>query len=404
MDTEAVLHNIYDKFSPHLNERQKRLLVAIEAESYGRGGVTLVSQLTGVSRSTINIGRDELEKGTVFATDRVRHIGAGRKKIQEYDSQLESDLDALVEPTSRGDPESPLRWSCLSTRNLAKTLKEMGHQVSHTTVAKILEKLGYSLQGAKKTIEGQSHEDRNAQFEFINEFVKQFQEFEQPIISIDCKKKEIIGNFKNNGQEWQPKGSPVEVNDHDFIDKELGKAIPFGVYDINNNSGWVNVGIDHETSEFAVESIRRWWKIMGQEAHPNAYFLLITADSGGSNGYRRKAWKVGIQDFSDETGLIISVCHFPPGTSKWNKIEHRLFSVITQNWRGRPLISLETVVNLIGSTKTETGLIVKCDIDTSLYPTGLKISDEQMEQLRIHPNEFHGEWNYTITPRKRPSN
>jgi len=404
MDTEAVLHNIYDKFSPHLNERQKRLLVAIEAESYGRGGVTLVSQLTGVSRSTINIGRDELEKGTVFATDRVRHIGAGRKKIQEYDSQLESDLDALVEPTSRGDPESPLRWSCLSTRNLAKTLKEMGHQVSHTTVAKILEKLGYSLQGAKKTIEGQSHEDRNAQFEFINEFVKQFQEFEQPIISIDCKKKEIIGNFKNNGQEWQPKGSPVEVNDHDFIDKELGKAIPFGVYDINNNSGWVNVGIDHETSEFAVESIRRWWKIMGQEAHPNAYFLLITADSGGSNGYRRKAWKVGIQDFSDETGLIISVCHFPPGTSKWNKIEHRLFSVITQNWRGRPLISLETVVNLIGSTKTETGLKVKCDIDTSLYPTGLKISDEQMEQLRIHPNEFHGEWNYTITPRKRPSN
>ncbi len=315
METDAVLHNIYDKFSPHLNERQKRLLVAIEAESYGRGGVTLVSQLTGVSRSTINIGRDELKEGIVFATDRVRHTGAGRKMIQEYDPQLESDLDALVEPTSRGDPESPLRWTCLSTRNLAKTLQEIGHQVSHTTVAKILEKLGYSLQGSKKTIEGQSHEDRNAQFEFINEYVKLFQEFDQPIISIDCKKKEIIGNFKNKGQEWQPKGSPIKVNDHDFMDKELGKAIPFGVYDINNNSGWVNVGIDHETSEFAVESIRRWWKTMGQEAHPNAKFLLITADSGGSNGYRRKAWKVGIQDFSDETRLIISVCHFPPGTT-----------------------------------------------------------------------------------------
>ena len=404
METDEVLHNIYDKFSPHLNERQKRLLVAIEAESYGRGGVTLVSQLTGVSRSTINIGRAELKKGIVFETDRVRHTGAGRKKIQEYDPQLESDLDALVEPTSRGDPESPLRWTCLSTRNLAKTLREMGHQVSHTTVAKILEKLGYSLQGAKKTIEGQSHEDRNSQFEFINEYVKLFQEFEQPIISIDCKKKEIIGNFKNNGKEWQPKGTPIRVNDHDFMDKELGKAIPFGVYDINNNSGWVNVGIDHETSEFAVESIRRWWKTMGHEAHPNANFLLITADSGGSNGYRRKAWKVEIQNFSDETGLIISVCHFPPGTSKWNKIEHRLFSAITQNWRGRPLISLETVVNLIGSTKTETGLKVKCNIDSAQYPIGLKISNEQMEQLRVHPNDFHGEWNYTITPRKRPGN
>nr|WP_319540125.1 ISAzo13 family transposase [uncultured Methanospirillum sp.] len=390
--------------APHLNERQKRLLAAIEAESYGRGGVTLVSQLTGVSRSTINIGREELKEGIIFETDRVRHSGGGRKKIQEYDPQLESDLDALVEPTSRGDPESPLRWTCLSTRNLAKLLREKGHQVSHTTVAKILDKLNYSVQGAKKTIEGQSHEDRNAQFEFINESVKLFQEFEQPIISVDCKKKENIGNFKNNGCEWQPKGSPLEVNSHDFMDLDLGKAIPYGVYDINNNSGWVNVGVDHETSEFAVESIRRWWKTMGQEAYPNAKFLLITADSGGSNGYRRKAWKADLQNFSDETGLIISTCHFPPGTSKWNKIEHRLFSAITQNWRGRPLISLETIVNLIGNTKTETGLKVECDIDTSLYPTGLKISDETMEQLRIHPNNFHGEWNYTITPRRRSNN
>jgi len=404
VDSDNALLKIYDKLSPHLNERQKRLLVAIEAESYGRGGVTLVSQLTGVSRSTINIGREELKEEIIFKTDKVRHSGGGRKKIQEYDPQLESDLNALVEPTSRGDPESPLRWTCLSTRNLAKTLREMGHQVSHTTVAKLLEKLKYSLQGAKKTIEGQSHEDRNAQFEFINGSVKLFQEFEQPVISVDCKKKENIGNFKNNGCEWQPKGSPIEVNGHDFMDLDLGKAIPYGVYDINNNSGWVNVGIDHETSEFAVESIRRWWKTMGQEVYPNAKFLLITADSGGSNGYRRKAWKTELQDFSDETGLIISICHFPPGTSKWNKIEHRLFSVITQNWRGRPLISLETVINLIGSTKTETGLKVNCDIDTSLYPTGLKISDEQMKQLRIHPNDFHGEWNYTITPRKRSNN
>jgi len=404
VDSDIALHKIYDKLSPHLNERQKRLLVAIEAESYGRGGVTLVSQLTGVSRSTINIGREELKEEIIFKTDKVRHSGGGRKKIQEYDPQLESDLDALVEPTSRGDPESPLRWTCLSTRTLAKTLREMGHQVSHTTVAKILEKLKYSLQGTKKTIEGQSHEDRNAQFEFINESVKLFQEFEQPVISVDCKKKENIGNFKNNGCEWQPKGSPIEVNGHDFMDLDLGKAIPYGVYDINNNSGWVNVGIDHETSEFAVESIRRWWKTMGKEAYPNANFLLITADSGGSNGYRRKAWRAEMQDFSDETGLIISICHFPPGTSKWNKIEHRLFSAITQNWRGRPLISLETVVNLIGSTKTETGLKVKCDIDTSQYPTGLKISDEYMDQLRIHPNDFHGEWNYTITPRKRSNN
>lgn len=404
MDSDNALLKIYDKLSPHLNERQKRLLVAIEAESYGRGGVTLVSQLTGVSRSTINIGREELKEEIIFKTDKVRHSGGGRKKIQEYDPQLESDLNALVEPTSRGDPESPLRWTCLSTRNLAKTLREMGHQVSHTTVAKLLEKLKYSLQGAKKTIEGQSHEDRNAQFEFINGSVKLFQEFEQPVISVDCKKKENIGNFKNNGCEWQPKGSPIEVNGHDFMDLDLGKAIPYGVYDIKNNSGWVNVGIDHETSEFAVESIRRWWKTMGQEFYPNAKFLLITADSGGSNGYRRKAWKTELQNFSDETGLIISICHFPPGTSKWNKIEHRLFSVITQNWRGRPLISLETVINLIGSTKTETGLKVNCDIDTSLYPTGLKISDEQMKQLRIHPNDFHGEWNYTITPRKRSNN
>ena len=400
METDNAFKTIFDKLSPHLNERQKRLLVAIEADAYGRGGVTLVSRLTGMSRSTINIGRRELNEGVVFSTDRIRREGAGRKRIQECDPGLESDLDRLVEPTSRGDPESPLRWTSLSTRNLAKALQDKGHQVSHSTVAMLLEKVGYSLQGAKKTEEGQSHEDRNGQFEFINRYVKIFQEYGQPIISIDCKKKENIGNFKNNGQDWRPKGNPIKVKDHDFIDKDLGKAIPFGVYDLTNNSGWVNIGIDHETSEFAVESIRRWWKTMGQERYPKAGFLLITADSGGSNGYRRKAWKVELQKFSYETGLIISVCHFPPGTSKWNKIEHRLFSAITKNWRSRPLISMVTIVNLIGNTKTASGLNVQCEVDTNLYAIGVKISDEQMAQLCVHQNNFHGEWNYTILPRK----
>lgn len=400
METDNAFKTIFDKLSPHLNERQKRLLVAIEADAYGRGGVTLVSRLTGMSRSTINIGRRELNEGVVFSTDRIRREGAGRKRIQECDPGLESDLDRLVEPTSRGDPESPLRWTSLSTRNLAKALQDKGHQVSHSTVAMLLEKVGYSLQGAKKTEEGQSHEDRNGQFEFINRYVKIFQEYGQPIISIDCKKKENIGNFKNNGQDWRPKGNPIKVKDHDFIDKDLGKAIPFGVYDLTNNSGWVNIGIDHETSEFAVESIRRWWKTMGQERYPKAGFLLITADSGGSNGYRRKAWKVELQKFSNETGLIISVCHFPPGTSKWNKIEHRLFSAITKNWRSRPLISMETIVNLIGNTKTASGLNVQCEVDTNLYAIGVKISDEQMAKLCVHKNNFHGEWNYTILPRK----
>lgn len=400
METDSAFKTIFDKLSPHLNERQKRLLVAIEAESYGRGGVTLVSQLTGMSRSTINIGRRELNEGVVFSTNRIRREGAGRKRIQECDPGLESDLDRLVEPNSRGDPESPLRWTSLSTRNLAKALQDKGHRVSHSTVAMLLEKVGYSLQGAKKTEEGQSHEDRNEQFEFINEYVKIFQEYGQPIISIDCKKKENIGNFKNNGRDWRPKGNPLKVRDHDFIDKDLGKAIPFGVYDLTTNSGWVNIGIDHETSEFAVESIRRWWKTMGQERYPKADCLLITADSGGSNGYRRKAWKVELQKFSNETGLIIFVCHFPPGTSKWNKIEHRLFSAITKNWRSRPLISMETIVNLIGNTKTASGLNVQCEVDTNLYATGVKISEAQMAQLCIYQNNFHGEWNYCISPLK----
>jgi len=400
MDIDDIVKAIYASLSPHLNERQRRLLVAITANSYGRGGVTHLSQLTGMSRSTINIGRKELVEGDIFSTDKIRREGAGRKSIQESDPTLESDLNSLIEPTSRGDPMSPLRWSCLSTRTLAKSLEEMGHTVSHATVAMVLDSMGYSLQGAKKTVEGHSHEDRDAQFSFINEHVKTFQSYNQPVISIDCKKKELIGNFKNNGREWHPKGEPLKVNSHDFLDKELGKALPYGIYDLTNNIGCVNVGINHETSEFAVESIRRWWRMMGQESYPNADFLLITADSGGSNGYRRRAWKVELQKFANESGLILYVCHFPPGTSKWNKIEHRLFSAITQNWRGKPLISMETIVNLIGNTKTTTGLTVKCQVDTNVYATGIKISDDQMKQLCILKNDFHGEWNYGIIPSK----
>ena len=400
MENENTFKSIFDELSPHLNERQKRLLAAIEANSCGRGGVTVISKLTGMSRSTINIGRNELKKGIVFSSNRIREKGAGRKRIQEFDPELEADLDKLVEPTARGSPDSPLRWTCLSTRKLAKVLQEKGHQVSHSTVAMLLDKLGYSLQGAKKTKEGQSHEDRNSQFNLINEHVKTFQKYNQPVISIDCKKKENIGNFKNNGLEWRPRGNPLEVNDHDFLDKNLGKAIPYGVYDITTNSAWVNIGIDNETSEFAVESIRKWWNMMGHETYQNATSLLITADCGGSNGYRRKTWKFELQKFSDETNLVISVRHFPPGTSKWNKIEHRLFSAITKNWRGRPLVSMEAIINLIANTTTTTGLKVRCDVDHNTYTKGVKISADQLSQLRIYELNFHGEWNYTIIPNK----
>ena len=399
MDIEIFIANIFENLKAHLNERQIRFLVSAMAESYGRGGVTKLSKITGMSRSTINIGRKELDSGEVFPPDKVRAEGGGRKKITEVDPELINDLDLLIEPTSRGDPESPLRWTCLSTRNLADELRNKGHDVSHTSVSKLLKYLGYSLQAPRKTEEGNSHEDRNEQFEFINELVKNYQNHNQPVISVDCKKKENIGNFANNGQEWHPKGKPVKVKDHDFIDKKLGKAIPYGIYDITNNSGWVSVGIDHETSEFAVETIRRWWITMGKEIYHDAESLLITADSGGSNGYRRKAWKVELQKFCDEFNIMVSVCHFPPGTSKWNKIEHRLFSAISKNWRGRPLISIEAIVNLIANTRTSTGLSVQCCVDENLYPLGRKVSKEEMDELFLLPNEFHGEWNYTIVPK-----
>ncbi|UUX91662.1 ISAzo13 family transposase [Methanoplanus endosymbiosus] len=399
MDLDAFIANIYEGLTPHLNERQIRIFASTMANSYGRGGVTNVSKITGMSRSTINIGRKQLDSGEIYPYDKVRSEGAGRKKITEIDPELINDLDFLIEPTSRGDPESPLRWTCLSTRNLAEELINKGHNVSHTCVSKLLNYSGYSLQAPRKTEEGKSHEDRNEQFEFINEFVKKYQTHNQPVISVDCKKKENIGNYTNKGQEWRPKGKPVKVKDHDFIDKELGKAIPYGIYDISNNSGWVNVGVDHETSEFAVESIRRWWITMGQEIYPNAESLLITADSGGSNGYRRKAWKVELQKFCDEFNLMVSVCHFPPGTSKWNKIEHRLFSAISKNWRGRPLINMETIVNLIANTRTSKGLTVQCSVDNNSYPLGRKVSKEEMNELFLLPNQFHGEWNYTIAPK-----
>ena len=401
MELDTFIANIYQNLTPHLNEKQIRLLVSIMANSYGRGGVTKVSKITGMSRSTINIGRKQLDSGEVFPSDKVRSEGGGRKKITETDPELINDLNLLIEPTSRGDPESPLRWTCLSTRNLADKLRNKGHNVSHTCVSRLLNQLGYSLQAPRKTEEGKSHEDRNEQFGFINELVKDYQIRNQPVISVDCKKKENIGNYANKGQEWQPKGQPVKVKDHDFPDQELGKAIPYGIYDIINNSGWVNVGVDYETSEFAVESIRRWWTTMGKEIYPDAESLLITADSGGSNGYRRKAWKVELQKFCDEFNLRVSVCHFPPGTSKWNKIEHRLFSAISKNWRGRPLINMETIVNLIANTRTSKGLTVQCCVDNNLYPLGRKVSKKEMEELSIQSNQFHAEWNYTITPKDK---
>lgn len=395
---ENTIKQRFDLIKPYLNERTKRIFLAVEATSLGWGGITKVSRATGVSRDVIGRGREGLENDEPMDLNRIRRSGGGRKKIIDKDSTLLCDLENLIDPVTRGDPKSPLRWTCKSTRKLARELKAMGHNISHTRVAELLHKLNYSLQANKKTIEGTNHPDRDAQFEYINRKTKDFLREEQPVISVDTKKKEQVGNFKNGGRELCPKGNPERVRVHDFIIKELGKVNPYGVYDIERNKGWVNVGTDHDTSAFAVESIRRWWCSMGQGIYPNAKKLFITADSGGSNGYRVRLWKVELQKFADETGIEISVSHFPPGTSKWNKIEHRLFSHITLNWRGKPLISHEVIVNLIAATTTEKGLRVKCQLDRNLYPKGIKISKEQMAQINIQRDEFHGEWNYTIKP------
>lgn len=399
----ARIERKYQALAPELDERRRRQWAAAEARELGWGGVTAVAEATGLSRTTITAGMKELAQSgpqREAAAMRVRHPGAGRRPITETDTQLLAALEALIEPATRGDPESPLRWTCKSIRRLADELTRENHPVGANTVAKLLHQAGYSLQANRKTREGGSHPDRNAQFEYINSSVKRFLRRGQPAISVDTKKKELVGDFKNAGREWRPQGEPEEVRVHDFLIKQLGKAIPYGVYDMLHNQGWVSVGIDHDTAQFAVNSIRRWWSEMGQERFPGATELLITADGGGSNSHRSRLWKVSLQELADELGLRLLICHFPPGTSKWNKIEHRLFSFITQNWRGKPLVNHQTIVNLIAATTTSTGLTVKAALDTSHYETQIKVSDEQLERLRLKRHTFHGEWNYTLSPRK----
>lgn len=399
MDKEEYAIKVkYEKIASFLNEKQKRIYLGNEAETIGQGGISLVSRITNVSRRRIAEGIKELHKPEEYQLNRIRREGGGRKQSASLDKKLVSDLEKLLESNTRGDPESPLMWTCKSLRNLAAELKAMGHQTSHKMIGELLHKLDYSLQVNKKTKEGASVPDRNEQFEYINKLVNNFQLKNQPVISVDAKKKELIGNYKNNGQKWEPKGHAEEVNMHDFSDKELGKISPYGIYDMEKNLGWINIGIDHDTATFAVESIKSWWLTMGKVLYPDAKELLITADAGGSNSVRSRVWKVQLQKFVNETGLHITVCHFPPGTSKWNKIEHRLFSFISQNWRGQPLINHEVVVNLIASTKTRNGLKVKCQIDKKKYPTGIKVSDKELSLVNITKDSFHGEWNYSIKP------
>lgn len=402
MDTEKAIEKRFKLFSPFLDERQRRILAAIEAQIFGYGGVSRVAKATGLSRNTVAAGALEFERakmdGLAPVKKRIRKPGGGRKRAIEKDPTLKADLEHLIEPITRGDPESALLWTCKSVRRLADELKNMGHQTSHRMVAELLDQMGYSLQATRKTKEGSSHPDRDAQFEYIYQKVKQFQAKGQPVISVDAKKKELVGNFKNQGREWRPKGSPEEVLVYDFESLGSGKITPYGVYDLSQNKGWVSVGVDKDTAAFAVESIRRWWKTMGNEVYPGAKRLLITTDSGGSNGSRVRLWKTELQKLSNETGLSISVCHFPPGTSKWNKIEHRLFSFISQNWRGKPLISHEVIVNLVSSTTTRTGLEIECEIDPNDYPKGIKVTDKELKAVNLFKDSFHGEWNYTIKP------
>jgi len=396
----------FEALAPMMDERMTRLWAAAEAEALGRGGTAAVTKATGILGKRIRAGMVDL--AALRATppteqpqeQRIRQAGAGRKPLEEHNPELLKALDALIDPVTRGDPMSPLRWTCKSTRNLAKELTAQGHSVGHTKVAELLSEAGYSLQGNRKVREGTQHPDRNAQFETINRKVKKFQADGQPVISVDTKKKELVGDFKNVGREWQPTGEPVPVRVHDFLDKELGKAIPYGVYDLLRNEGWVNVGVDHDTAEFAVESIRRWWNCMGKTAYPTATKLLVTADGGGSNGSRTRLWKVALQRLADDTGLSIQVCHYPPGTSKWNKIEHKMFCHITQNWRGRPLESLEAVVKLIGSTTTAKGLTVQAGLDRNQYEKGIRVSDKELASLNVHAAHIRGQWNYLIAPRQ----
>jgi hypothetical protein len=387
----------------HLDERMRRLVAAAEAEAVGFGGTSVVARATGVSRRAIRIGARELKQASrgVQPGRRIRRPGGGRKKTVLQDPTLGRDLERLIEPVTRGDPETPLRWTCKSVRRLSGELERMGHRASHRMVAEMLHQLGYSLQANAKTIEGAGHPDRNAQFEHINHRVRQYLRKGDPVISVDTKKKELVGEFKNGGQELRPQGMPEKVRVHDFVIPELGRAIPYGVYDLGTNTGWVSVGMDHDTAEFAVETIRRWWRWMGRKHYPQAQRLLITADAGGSNGSRLRLWKTEIQKLANEMRIPISICHFPPGTSKWNKIEHRLFSFISQNWRGKPLVSHAVIVKLIAATRTQTGLQVKARLDTNSYPGGIKVSNAEMDGVKLRPDSFHGDWNYTIFPGTR---
>jgi hypothetical protein len=393
----------YQSLLPEMDERMRRQWAAAEARSLGYRGVTTLSRATGLSRVTITAGLAELDlplQQRSAEAARIRRPGGGRRSLADRDPQLLVALESLIEPVTRGDPESALRWTCKSTRRLADELTHLDHPIGPRTVAALLHAAGYSLQANRKTREGDGHPDRDAQFRYIDRLVRQRLRREQPAVSVDTKKKELVGDFRNGGREWRPQGQPQEVRVHDFQDKALGKVIPYGVYDILNDQGWVSVGVDHDTAQFATNSIRRWWGRMGCHRFPRAGELLITADGGGSNGSRSRLWKVCLQQLADELEIGLVVCHFPPGTSKWNKIEHRLFSFITQNWRGRPLVSREVIVSLIASTTTRSGLIVKAALDTSHYDTAIKVSDDELATLKLNPHPFHGEWNYTIKPRK----
>jgi transposase len=403
MTDGETIQRRFELLDPYLDERTRRLMVAAEAEAIGFGGISIVARATGMSRDTISRGIEELRAPAGSPPGRIRRPGGGRKRTVDSDPTLKEDLENLLNPAVRGDPESPLRWTSKSVRHLAKELQRLGHQTSPRMVAKILHDLDYSLQANRKTLEGSSHPDRNAQFEHINRQAQEYFATSDPVISVDTKKKELVGEFKNGGREWRPKGFPETVKVHDFPDPELGRAIPYGVYDLAANNGWVSVGVDHDTSSFAVETIRRWWGSMGRQRYPNAKRLLITADGGGSNGSRLRLWKMELQKLADELGFPVAVSHFPPGTSKWNKIEHRLFSFISQNWRGKPLVSHEVIVNLIASTKTETGLTVRAQLDTEEYPTGRQVSEEELAEIDLRRDSFHGDWNYAIFPRENKS-
>jgi hypothetical protein len=398
---EGVLSAVLDRVLPHLGERHRRLLCGAVARALGHGGVTWVAELAGMSIPTVIRGASELDDPP-DPYGRTRREGGGPKRLVERQPGLLEALDRLVDPDTRGDPTSPLRWTCKSTRQLADALCAQGFQVSDDTVGRLLREQGYWLQRTRKTLEGAQHPDRDTQFRYLNQQARQHLDDGQPVLSVDTKKKELVGRFANGGREWQPTGEPEQVGVHDFPDPTLGKAIPYGVYDLGANAGWVSVGTDHDTARFAVATLRRWWEEMGKQTYPQATRLLVTADAGGSNGYRVRAWKTELAGFAAETGLQVMVCHFPPGTSKWNKIEHRLFSAISTNWRGRPLVSHEAIVELIGATTTRTGLTVQAELDRGVYPLGVKVSDKELAAVPIRRHEFHGEWNYTVAPDPLP--